>query len=49
MIDKEFKSYGDNIALIAIGIPKGRYKKDRLQWFRDIQNGKENTKIVIRI
>ena len=39
-LNLEFKSYGDNIALIAIGIPKGRYKKDMLQWFRDIQKWK---------
>jgi hypothetical protein len=40
MIDQlklEYKNYGDNIALIAIGILYGKSKEE---WFRDIKNWK---------
>lgn len=33
----EYKNYGDNIALIAIGILNGKSKEE---WFRDIKNWK---------
>ena len=33
----EFKNYGDNIALIAIGILDGKEEKDKKEWFKEIQ------------
>jgi hypothetical protein len=51
MIDQlklEYKNYGDNIAIIAIGILNGKSKEE---WFRDIKNWKgkyEENNLILR-
>jgi len=51
MIDQlklEYKNYGDNIALIAVGLLNGETKEE---WFRDIKNWKgtyEDSNLILR-
>ena len=50
LLKLDFKNYGDNISLIAVGLLKGKDDRDKLQWFQDIQQwkGKYEDNIVLR-